>query len=280
MTHPKHIAHDLLSEAHPPDTASALFTDKVLHKPLHVLPSSRDPTSQDARAQRRLQRLRRDDKKQGRNKVKRLSAKEKRQSGIYDIPDTAKKYEIYVPLNRLWVGYMWEILGMKEGEQAFVTANNSGSKLASADYHGAELMVVRSRCVNMVGLTGIVVRDTKFTFQIITKGNELKSMWLSSFRSEFNANLDKQYPRNTRFSDLKSLKTRQHQMPKAVQRYPNRNRRRKEDKVLSLSCTGRNLKPVQQTGRPKSLNNETLWIYRRFRDDCKEDLKLRDIAYF
>ena len=67
---------------------------------------------------------------------------------------------------------------MKEGEQAVVTANSAGSKLASADYHGAELTVVRSRGVGMVGLAGIVVRDTKFTFQIITKSNELKSKWL------------------------------------------------------------------------------------------------------
>lgn len=107
--------------------------------------------------------------------MKPLSAKEKRDSGIYEIPDTAKRYEIYVPLHRMWVGYMWEILGMKKGERAFVTGKSAGSKLASADYHGAEVTVVRSRCVGMVGLAGIVVRDTKFTFQIITKKNELKS---------------------------------------------------------------------------------------------------------
>lgn len=73
---------------------------------------------------------------------------------------------------------MWEILGMKEGERAYVTATNAGSKLASADYHGAELLVVRSRCVGMVGLKGIVVRDTKFTFQIITRQDQLKSKLL------------------------------------------------------------------------------------------------------
>ena len=67
---------------------------------------------------------------------------------------------------------------MKEGERAYVTAINAGSKLASADYHGAELLVVHSRCVVMVGLKGIVVRDTKFTFQIITRQDQLKSKLL------------------------------------------------------------------------------------------------------
>ena len=175
MANYKHIAHDILSEAHPAPLAASIFVDKVLHKPLHLRPTSPDPTSQDARAKRRIQRLRKKKKVQRGQKVKPLSAKEKRDSGIYDIPDSAKKYEIYVPLHRMWVGYMWEILGMKKDEKAFVTGNSAGSKLASADYHGAEVTVVRSRCVGMVGLAGIVVKDTKFTFQIITEKNELKS---------------------------------------------------------------------------------------------------------
>lgn len=79
---------------------------------------------------------------------------------------------------------MCEILGITENEEVFVTAQSAGSKLATADYHGAKLTVVRSRCVSMVGLTGIVVRDTKFTFQIITKKNELKSRCAAALKGE------------------------------------------------------------------------------------------------
>lgn len=175
MASHNHIAHDLLTQAHSAPQASSIFVEKVLHKPLHLRPTPPDPSSQDARARRRLQRLRKRERFQRRQKPRPLSAKEKRDSGIYDIPAHAKKYEIYVPLHRMWLGYMWEILGVKEDEKAFVTAQSAGSKLVSADYHGAEVAVVRSRCVGMVGLVGIVVRDTKFTFQVITKKNELKS---------------------------------------------------------------------------------------------------------
>lgn len=77
----------------------------------------------------------------------------------------------------MWVGYMWEILGLKEGEQSHVRAEAVGPILASADYHGAELEVVRSRCVGRVGCKGIVVKDTKFTFEVITKGDILRSQW-------------------------------------------------------------------------------------------------------
>ena len=75
----------------------------------------------------------------------------------------------------MWLGYMREILGIKEGERFYMTAQSAGSKLASADFHGAEVTVVRSRAIGMLGLKGIVVKDTRFTFQVITTRNELKS---------------------------------------------------------------------------------------------------------
>ncbi|KAL8669312.1 MAG: hypothetical protein Q9168_006094 [Polycauliona sp. 1 TL-2023] len=171
-----HVALDLLRKAHPPETASAIFTEKLLHKPLRLRPTSPDPTSQDARAHRRLQRVRKKEKAKRRQRPKPLSAKEKRITGIYEISKESQKYEIYVPLYRLWLGYIWEILGMVKSKPTWVTAQAAGAKLASADFHGAKLMVVRSKSVSTVGLSGIVVRDTKFTFQIITGKSELKTI--------------------------------------------------------------------------------------------------------
>ncbi|KAL8910905.1 MAG: hypothetical protein Q9171_003860 [Xanthocarpia ochracea] len=171
-----HIALDLLRKANTQETASAIFTEKILHKPLHLRPTSPDPNHQDARAHRRLQRLRKKEKARRRQKPKPLSAKEKRVTGIYEISKESQNYDIYVPLYQMWLGYIWEILGMVIGKQTWVTAQAAGAKLASADFHGAKLMVVRSKCVNTVGLKGIVVRDTKFTFKIITEKNELKTI--------------------------------------------------------------------------------------------------------
>lgn len=71
---------------------------------------------------------------------------------------------------------MLEVLGMKSGHsQAVVSAANHGPRLASADFHGAMMEVVRSRCVSRVGLRGIVVRDTKFTFVLVTKNDQTLS---------------------------------------------------------------------------------------------------------
>ena len=50
----------------------------------------------------------------------------------------------------------------------------SAAKLVSADYHGAELEVVRSRCVSRVGVKGIVVRDLRGVFEVVTRGDKMK----------------------------------------------------------------------------------------------------------
>ncbi|KAF2226894.1 Rof/RNase P-like protein [Elsinoe ampelina] len=49
-----------------------------------------------------------------------------------------------------------------------------GPMLSSADFHGAVVRVVRSGCVSRVGIRGIVVKDTKFTFEIVTKMDQVK----------------------------------------------------------------------------------------------------------
>ena len=172
---------NLLERAHNPDVAEAVFKDKIQYKPLHLRATSPDPTSQDARAQRRQLRLRKREKAlRRRPKPKPFSAKEKRISGVHDIPKELQRYEIYVPLNQMWVRYIWDILGLREGPKSFINAGGSGNMLATADYHGADMSVVRSKCASLVNLRGLVVKDTKFTFQIITEKDLLKSKILNA----------------------------------------------------------------------------------------------------
>ena len=70
---------------------------------------------------------------------------------------------------------MQEVLGLGQ-KSKIITAQSHGSLLASADFHGADITVVRSGCVDRVGLRGMVVRDTKFTFVIVTCGDEVKTI--------------------------------------------------------------------------------------------------------
>lgn len=167
---PPHIAQELLSRAFSPETAEKIFNEKVRQKPLLLRPTDTDAV--DARAARRKARAKKQAlRAKSTPNPKPLTAKEKRALSIYEIPPEARKYEIYKPLHRMWVGYIHEVLG---GEAFLPVTATTAGKLCSADFHGAEIEVVRARCVGRVGLRGIVVKDTKFTFEIITKSNQLK----------------------------------------------------------------------------------------------------------
>ncbi|THW01592.1 RNase P/MRP, p29 subunit [Aureobasidium pullulans] len=169
----EHPALGLLTRAHDPSISSQIFREKVQNRPLLLRPSSPDPR-EDARSKRQKARLEKAKANRKSKKPRPLTAKQKRELGVYDIPKEQQKYDIYVPIWKLWCAYMREILGMEKSR--YVNAAGVGPLLASADYHGAMVDVVRCRCVGRVGIRGIVVKDTKFTLEIITPKNELKTV--------------------------------------------------------------------------------------------------------
>lgn len=164
----------LLERAFSPDTAATLYTERVVKRPLFVRANSPTPSARALR-RRSLNERKQQQRKRSKNKPRPLSAAQKRKLGLNEIPKEQQKFAIYEPLNRLWAGYMQEVLGLNDPHKAvYVTPQSSGQILASADMHGAVLSVIRSRCVSRVGLEGIVVRDTRYTFEIITKQNVVK----------------------------------------------------------------------------------------------------------
>lgn len=177
----KPFAQTLLTRAFSPDTAGTLYNERIAKRPLPIRATSPTPS---ARATRRRALTERKDKARRRNTQKQrpLSAAQKRKLGLNEIPKAQQKYSIYEPLHALWAGYVREILGIAEAgnsanaRKVYVTPSSAGQMLASADMHGALLSVVRSRCVSRVGLQGIVVRDTRYTFEIVTKGDVVKSV--------------------------------------------------------------------------------------------------------
>jgi ribonuclease P protein subunit POP4 len=172
-----HIAQTLLQRAHSPTTAKNHFAERVIKRPLHIRATSPTPSARAVR-RRALNERKETDRKRSKNKPRPLSAARKRALCLNEIPKEQQKYDIYEPLHGLWIGYMREILGLNDAERSvYVTPHASGQMLATADMHGALVSVVRSRCVSRVGLEGIVVRDTRFTFEVVTKKNIVKGMF-------------------------------------------------------------------------------------------------------
>ncbi|KAI9772477.1 MAG: hypothetical protein M1840_000682 [Geoglossum simile] len=173
---PSQIARTLLGKAFPPSSADKIFTEKVLHRPLSLHPTNEASplTTPDARTLRQQSRQRRTLLRASKNKRKTpkpkpLSAKEIRTLGVYKMPAQARKYAIYEPLHQMWIGYMQELIAGQVPVTPAVVA-----KFVSAEFVGAQLEVVRCRCVSRVGIKGIVLKDSKFVFDIITRSDEIK----------------------------------------------------------------------------------------------------------
>ncbi|KAI1740200.1 RNase P/MRP, p29 subunit [Xylaria scruposa] len=163
------LTQDLLRRAHSPDSANRIFSDKIQHRPLFLKPSSPPPTTaRDAR------RRARDEKKKRIKalKPKPLSARERRRRQFYHLPKEGQKYSVFAPLHKLWVGYMREILGT----ELYNGGQGAAAKLSAADFHGAEVEVSRSRCPSRVGVRGIVVKDSRFAFEIVTPQDQVKTL--------------------------------------------------------------------------------------------------------
>ncbi len=138
-----------------------------------------------ARRIKQEQRLQRRHGGHGQPKVKPkpLSARQRRAMGLYDLRreerngkangriPSREPYATFLPLHRLWLGYMREVLSAQELRAGGTAA---AAKLAASDFHGARVEVTRSACVGRVGICGIVVRDTRFVFEIVTPTNEVR----------------------------------------------------------------------------------------------------------
>lgn len=163
------VTQALLARAHSPTSAERIYTDKIQHRPLFLRPTS-PPPQVTARQARRRERERKSKDCKKALKPRPLSASQRRKLGLHDVPRHGQKYATYLPLHDLWLGYAREILG----SEVYTGGQGAGAKLSAADMHGAEVEVVRSGCVGRVGIKGIIIKDARFVFDVITPKNKVK----------------------------------------------------------------------------------------------------------
>nr|SVE92736.1 EOG090X0GV5 [Megafenestra aurita] len=108
-----------------------------------------------------------------RNKRKVLTSIERRKLGLHKLPKTGLKYKSFGPLHQLWREYMEHVLDL-ETSTSETKKDMLYQRIAKADYHGCLLMVTRSKCPAYIGSKGIVVLETKNTFQIICEDDKLR----------------------------------------------------------------------------------------------------------
>ncbi|XP_054856531.1 ribonuclease P protein subunit p29 [Eublepharis macularius] len=132
-----------------------------------------------------LEHLHKRKRRERKTKGKGLSAKQRREMRLFEIKPEQQRYEIFLPLHELWKQYIRDLCnGLKPDAQPQMIQ----TKLLKADLHGALLTVTKSKCPSYVGLTGIVVQETKHVFKIITKEDRLKVV--PKFNNVFSMEMD------------------------------------------------------------------------------------------
>ncbi|KOC69292.1 Ribonuclease P protein subunit p29, partial [Habropoda laboriosa] len=111
-----------------------------------------------------------------------LTSRKRMQLGLRKISSKGDlKYINLLPLNQLWLNYMQQVLGTKlftniPKDPTDPNWEYVNQQLIKADFHGAEISVVGSKCPTLVGLRGIVIQDTKNTFRICGKDNIVRTI--------------------------------------------------------------------------------------------------------
>lgn len=109
-------------------------------------------------------------KKKNTNANKRLGRKAAKALNLYEIPKDDQKYERFLPLHHLWKSYIQNLFSNKDSQVCI----RAEERILKVDYHGAEILVKNSKCKSYVGCKGIIVKETKNMFEMITAANELK----------------------------------------------------------------------------------------------------------
>ncbi|KAF8645581.1 hypothetical protein AX16_007725 [Volvariella volvacea WC 439] len=138
-----------------------------------------------------------EEKKQRRKEEKKrrkkglIGKKEAGLKGIWKLDESQARYELFLPLHQLWVGYMSELLGLshrppatpgpsqssvppRASASAMPSSSSMHPKLVKADFHGSIMTVRKSKNPSLIGLSGIVIHETENTFKVITEKNKVK----------------------------------------------------------------------------------------------------------
>ncbi|XP_047568472.1 ribonuclease P protein subunit p29-like isoform X3 [Lutra lutra] len=109
--------------------------------------------------------------KEKRKKSKGLSARQRRKLHLFDIKPEQQRYSLFLPLHELWKQYIRDLCGgLKPDTQPHMIQ----TKLLKADLQGALVSVTKSKCPSYVGVTGILLQETKHVLKILTKEDHLK----------------------------------------------------------------------------------------------------------
>jgi len=111
-----------------------------------------------------------------------IGRREASEKGTWKLEKEQTRFDLFLPLHRLWLGYMSELLGLSPPPSpststtvpAIPAAAGMHAKLVKADFHGSFVTVRQSKNPCLVGLSGIVIHETENAFKVVTSKDQLK----------------------------------------------------------------------------------------------------------
>ncbi|KAK1229119.1 RNase P/RNase MRP complex subunit [Marasmius sp. AFHP31] len=112
--------------------------------------------------------------------IGRRQAKEK---GVWKFDESQAKFDLFLPLHHLWMGYMSELLGLPQVGpnnnrlptlKDIPTSAGMHPKLVKADFHGSIMTVRQSKCPSLIGISGIVIHESENALRVVTRTNKVK----------------------------------------------------------------------------------------------------------
>lgn len=127
---------------------------------------------------------------QGEQSLKKLNHKVFKNEGFFDIVKEIKlkklSYSHFIPLHQLWKQYikgLTDSSSVNNGFNGFMGVRGGGIRLSQlsqslsqADLHGSLINVISSKNKSCVNAQGIVVKETKETFVIISIDNKVRTI--------------------------------------------------------------------------------------------------------
>ncbi|KAL8039492.1 hypothetical protein ABFX02_10G040600 [Erythranthe guttata] len=98
---------------------------------------------------------------------KHMSLKQRKTSGLFDLPKEFHSFDFFKPMHEKWKSYVLQLL-------KFTGKDQLAQCFLNADLHGAIIQVVQCKIIACVGIHGIMVRETKETIGIITQDNKFQ----------------------------------------------------------------------------------------------------------
>ncbi|KAK3877986.1 hypothetical protein Pcinc_017348 [Petrolisthes cinctipes] len=126
---------------------------------------------------------------------KRLTGRERRALGLNTVDRANKSFAHFAPINDIWRDYARTLLGISHFRQGGWKAGDRDTRTETVqnrvrkmDYFGCLVRVSASRCSEFVGVTGIVLRETKNTMVVVCPDDRVKT--IPKLHSEFSFVVD------------------------------------------------------------------------------------------